>query len=337
MPRKPRIEYEGAVYHVMSRGNRQASIYNDDTDRERFLETLADVCTRTGWIVHSYVLMSTHYHLLLETPEGNLVIGMKWLQGTYTQRFNARHREWGHLFQGRYKALVIDNDSDDYFPIVSTYIHLNPARAKMFDLINAKLSDYHWSSYPLYLRPSKRPSWLSTDQVFNCLHMGDDRRGRSEYRQYMQNWVAEIARSKDPRQLNPDWKNIRRGWFLGCDSFKERLLDRIEELKSDYKSSSFCGTEIRLHNERQAKRLLSIGMKQLNVTEKSLELSPKGSPKKRVLAWYIRKRTIVSNEWLALHLKSGHSANISRLVSSVNDNKNKELQRLKRILLKCKD
>ncbi len=311
MPRKPRIEYEGAVYHVMSRGNRQADIYNDDTDRERFLETLADVSARTGWIVHAYVLMSTHYHLLLETPEANLVIGMKWLQGTYTQRFNARHREWGHLFQGRYKALLIDNQSDDYFSIVSTYIHLNPARAKMFDLINAKLIDYSWSSYPFYLRPSKRPSWLSINQVFNSLRINDDRKGRTEYRQYMQKWVLEIARSKDPRQLDPDWKNIRRGWFLGCETFRDSLLDRLDDLRSERKSSSFCGTEIRLHNERQAQRLLSIAMKQLSLTDKSLESLPKGAPEKKILAWYIRNQTTVSNEWLAVRLKSGHSVNIS--------------------------
>ena len=123
----------------MSRGNHQEAIYQDDIDRQIFMETLTEVCTRTGWRIHAYVLMGNHYHLLLETPEPNLVMGMKWLQGTYTQRFNAHHREWGHLFQGRYKALLIDNKSNDYFPIVSTYIHLNPARAKLFDLQEGRL------------------------------------------------------------------------------------------------------------------------------------------------------------------------------------------------------
>ncbi len=129
MPRKPRIEYDGAVYHVMSRGNRQEEVYRDDTDRVLFLETLTEVCARTGWIVHAYVLMGNHYHMLLETPEPNLVVGLKWFQGSYAQRFNARNREWGHLFQGRYKALLVDYGSDAYFPIVSSYIYLNPARA----------------------------------------------------------------------------------------------------------------------------------------------------------------------------------------------------------------
>ena len=105
MPRKPRVEFAGAVYHVMCRGDRQEEIFWEDGDRECFLDTLWESCDRTGWQIHAYVLMGNHYHLLLETPEANLVAGMRWFQGTYTARFNARHRVCGHLFQGRYKAL----------------------------------------------------------------------------------------------------------------------------------------------------------------------------------------------------------------------------------------
>jgi len=134
MPRQPRIEYAGAIYHVMSRGNRGCVIFRDDADREMFLETLSQACFKTGWLIHAYVLMNTHFHILLETPEANLVLGMQWFQSTYTQRFNVRHREFGHLFQGRYKALLIDPDSETYFTVVSSYVHLNPARARLFDL-----------------------------------------------------------------------------------------------------------------------------------------------------------------------------------------------------------
>ena len=107
MARKPRVEYAGAVYHVMSRGNRRNLIFRDHRDKEIFMDTLEEACVRHGWRVHAFVLMDNHYHLLLETPEPNLVNGMKWFQGTYTQRVNSRHKEWGHLFQGRYKALVV--------------------------------------------------------------------------------------------------------------------------------------------------------------------------------------------------------------------------------------
>ena len=113
----------------MARGNQGQVVFRDDRDRKRFLATLGEACGKTGWIVHAYVLMGNHYHLLIQTPEGNLVAGMKWLQGTYTQRFNRRHGVSGHLFQGRYKAVVVEAENAGYWEVVSTYIHLNPARA----------------------------------------------------------------------------------------------------------------------------------------------------------------------------------------------------------------
>ncbi len=129
MARKPRIEFAGAVYHVISRGDRGEAIYQDDEDRRLFLQFLGEVCGRSGWLIHAFVVMTNHYHLLLETPEANLVVGMKWLQGVYTQRFNLRHRLRGHLFQGRYKALLIDGEEPGHFLQASSYIHLNPVRA----------------------------------------------------------------------------------------------------------------------------------------------------------------------------------------------------------------
>jgi REP element-mobilizing transposase RayT len=111
MPRKLRMEYEGAIYHVMSRGNRRENIFRDEADRERFLGTLAEACGKTGWQVHAYCLMRNHFHLVLETPQANLVAGMKWLLGVYTKRFNIRHKQCGHLFAGRYKALVVASRS----------------------------------------------------------------------------------------------------------------------------------------------------------------------------------------------------------------------------------
>ena len=151
MARAMRIEYGGAVYHVMARGNQGGAIFADDLDRKLWLQTLAEVCEKTGWRVHAYVMMGNHYHLMVETPEGNLVAGMKWLQGIYTQRYNARHSVFGHLFQGRYKALVVEGEAGDYFGVVSTYIHLNPARTGLVRAGRQSLGAYLWSSYRWYL------------------------------------------------------------------------------------------------------------------------------------------------------------------------------------------
>ena len=133
MPRALRVEYEGATYHVMCRGNSGVRILSVQEDTDLWLKTLAEACERSQLIVHAYYLMRTHYHLLLETPNGNLVEGMKWLQATFTQRYNAQRRQWGHLFQGRYKAKVGDSDPA-YFRTAGLYILLNPVETGLIDL-----------------------------------------------------------------------------------------------------------------------------------------------------------------------------------------------------------
>jgi len=127
--RAVRIEYGGAFYHVMARGNRRERIFRDEADRVLFSQTLGEACERTGWRVHAWVLMSNHYHLMVETPEGNLVAGMRWLQNTYTRRHNCRHRLWGRLFGDRYKAILSEGGSGYYYCSLMDYIHLNPVRA----------------------------------------------------------------------------------------------------------------------------------------------------------------------------------------------------------------
>jgi REP element-mobilizing transposase RayT len=131
MARKLRVEYPGALYHVMNRGDRREPIFKDDTDRQNFLETLGEACVKTGLQVHAYCLMPNHFHLVVETPQPNLVDGMKWFLGTYTSRFNRRHKLFGHLFSGRYKSLVVDGSDSWYLKTVCDYVHLIAARAKL--------------------------------------------------------------------------------------------------------------------------------------------------------------------------------------------------------------
>ena len=187
MARKLRVEYAGAIYHVMNRGDRREPIFLDDRDRGTFLETLAQACQKTEWEVHAYCLMPNHFHLVVETPQGNLVAGMKWFLGTYTSRFNRRHKFFGHLFSGRYKALVVDGSGSGYLHTVCDYVHLNPVRSKLVKP-EQKLRAYGWSSYGEYLKaPAKRQVWIRVDRLLGEMGIPkDSAAGRRQFEARME-------------------------------------------------------------------------------------------------------------------------------------------------------
>lgn len=164
MVRPLRIEYPGALYHVTSRGNARANIFLDDRDRKVFLDTLSLTIKRYHWLCHSYCLMGNHYHLLIETPDGNLSSGMRELNGVYTQAFNRLHKRVGHVLQGRYKAFLVEQDT--YLLEVARYVVLNPVRAGI--VIHPK--DWKWSSYRATIGQIVKPSWLTTDWILQQFH-----------------------------------------------------------------------------------------------------------------------------------------------------------------------
>lgn len=161
MARQLRMQFPGAFYHVTSRGNEQRNVFTDNQDRERFLSYLESAEERYGAVVHVWCLMENHYHLFLETPRGNLSQIMRHLNGAYTTSFNVRHQRSGHLFQGRYKAIVVEADS--YALELSRYIHLNPVRAKLTE----KPEDFSWSSYRGYIGREATPPWLTTAHILD--------------------------------------------------------------------------------------------------------------------------------------------------------------------------
>lgn len=311
----------------MCRGNHQEPIFKEDRDHEVFLETLNEVSERNGWLIHAFVLMGNHYHMLLETPEPNLVDGMRWFQSTYTQRFNARHKEWGHLFQGRYKALLVDDG--EYFRTVADYIHLNPARAHCFDLKNGTLADYRWSSFCGYMRPGKRSSFLTVGRVLRNHGFSDDASGRIRYRNYMKKRVLEIVHSQDPREADEAWRKIRRGWVFGSEDFCIEMRDALDGVVYGKRRDSFMGEEIRKHDEKEAEVLLRFGLKVCGITEKDLLDLKKGDDRKMVIAWLIRKKTSVKVEWITTRLKMGTTSNFSRYVRVVEESKKGFLWELK--------
>jgi putative transposase len=161
MARPLRIEYPGAFYHVTSRGNEQKDVFRSQRDREKFLDYLASATERYGAVLHAYCLMTNHYHLLLETPDGNLSQIMRHINGAYTTYFNVKRKRAGHLFQGRYKAILVE--FDEYAMELTRYIHLNPVRAGMVALPE----EYRWSSYRSYIGLSPAPSWLRQEALLD--------------------------------------------------------------------------------------------------------------------------------------------------------------------------
>ena len=312
MARPLRIQYPGAFYHVMARGNLGQSIYHDDDDRKIFLETLTEACEKTGWWIHAYVLMGNHYHLLVETPEANLVAGMKWLQGAYTQRFNGRHKKRGHLFQGRYKAVLVEGKDPNYLQFVSTYIHLNPARAGLIRPGRERLKRYKWSSYPWYLS-RQCPVWLRRESVLGSLRLKPgDRRG---YEAYLEGRVLELGGKVGREEWMRQWQELRRGWYVGGESFYGKLATWLDKAATGRLRESQSGRARQVHDEAEAEKLLSQGLAQLGLQEKTLRELPYGQPEKVVLAWWLRGRTTVTLRWVSERLKMGHYTRVTQAVS----------------------
>ena len=338
MARKVRIEYAGAVYHVMSRGDRREPIFFDDKDREMFLATLAEMCERTGALVHSYVLMNNHYHLLLETPEGNLVAGMKWFQGTYTQRFNACHLLKGHLFQGRYKAIPVEAESGEYFMTVSDYIHLNPVRAGMVNVGKGGLEEYRWSSFPEFVKKHELPEWLKRKWIFERLGLPDEGHGsRRRYGALMRARTREMTGEAATGEEAQKWKGMRQRWCLGSDGFGEKLMDKVGKIIAGRKRGSYRGAELRRHDEKEAEKILTNGLRILGLKAEVMELAKKSDPRKQGLAWLVKSRTIVGDEWICKRLNMGHPSNVSRAVAAYRALIDPKRKRLKRKLHVCRD
>lgn len=205
MGRAWRIEYEGALYHLISRGNDGQAIYLNDVDRNLFLDTISEMSERFEVDIFAYVLMPNHYHLLVKTLRANLKKAMQWFGTTYTRRFNNRNLKKGHLFQGRYKSILVQNDA--YAVRLSCYIHRNPLRAG----IVSRLIDYKWSSYPVYAYGRKSPSWLSTKLILSYFK-GIDK--HKQYREKVQKYAREEKRLLE---------DVRHGMILGTEKFLKRV------------------------------------------------------------------------------------------------------------------
>ncbi|HED15705.1 MAG TPA: transposase [Gammaproteobacteria bacterium] len=211
MARQLRIEFAGALYHVTSRGDRQEDIYLDDKDRVNFLAVLGDVCERFNWEIHSYCLMSNHYHLLIETPEGNLSQGMRQLNGVYTQRFNRKHERVGHVFQGRYKAIIVQKES--YLLELARYIVLNPVRAQMV----RAAKDWPWSSYHATVGTKQAEKWLTVNWILAAFS--------SRKSIAIKHYRAFVTEGRNQPNL---WEQLKNQIYLGSDDFVTVMQYKIQ-------------------------------------------------------------------------------------------------------------
>ena len=303
MARKLRVEYPGAIYHVMNRGDRRERIFVDDADRRRFVDTLDEACAKTGWQVHAYVLMPNHFHVVVETPQPNLVAGMKWLLGTYTSRFNRRHQLFGHLFSGRYKSLIVDGSAGGYLKSVGDYVHLNPARAHLV-AAEAPLKSFAWSSWPAYLLArSKRPAWLRVERLLGAWGIPKD---SPAGRQRLERGLEERRGAEEGEEFKP----IRRGWCLGDETFRQDLLAQM----SEQMGAEHFGDERAATAEASAERIIAEELKRGRWQEADLKTRSKGDPVKLALAARLRAETTMTVGWIAERLAMGTRGYLNHLL-----------------------
>jgi len=323
MPRSLRIEYPGAVYHVLNRGNYRHDVFAVDGSKEVFEETLFKACERSGWILHAYCLLDNHYHLALETSDANLSVGMQWLQSTFANRFNRSVRERGHVFQGRYKSLVVERDA--YFGPLLNYIHLNPLRAHLVNVDG--LGIWRWSS--LWYLLHKRRRWDSMN-LSTCLYyagnLADTPTGHQNYLKYL-SWLSASNRAKKEQCF----ESMCRGWALGTREFKKDLMtearaDGIERL-------GYVSQEAReLYWERLLEQMLSYhGKNQCDIDKENKSVSWKV-----MIAYYLKCYTAVTNGWLSHHLNMGVINGVSRYVAAFERAKKHKHRAYKRMIARIK-
>lgn len=295
MARKLRIQYPGAIYHVINRGNYRRDLFLSPSEALAFLTALREVVALMGWRAHAYALMRNHYHLALETPEPNLVEGMHWLQSTWATRFNRFRDERGHLFQGRYQALLVEDAAA--LARVVDYLHLNPVRAKIVppELVRS----YRWTSLPGIL---KGDGWTDGGGWRGGERFTDDAAGRRAYERHL----IEIGRDEaewDRRGV----AGLSRGWAIGTTGWKRAVAKRLSgrALTPDLTLEQVLDLRQSLWEATLTEALAAIGRR-----PEDLKTRPMKQPWKLELAVHVRQASGASLAWLARRLQLGSGSNL---------------------------
>ncbi len=314
MARKLRLQYPGAIYHVINRGNYRTLIFGDEKTKAAFETCLFEACGRCGWLLHGFVIMGNHYHLAVETPQGNLVAGMQWLQSTFANRFNKLRGEHGHLFQGRFKALAVEAGG----PLghVCHYVHLNPVRAGMVAV--EALAEYRFSSYWYLLRPKQRPAFMRAEAALNDAgELPDTAAGWRSYADHLA-WQA----TDGPAGKNEAYVSLSRGWVIGGDDFKKELL-QDDSVSVDTRAWESQG----VREVRASRWAAALAACHACLPAGARTSSLKSAPWKVAVAAFLKESTDVPNGWLADQLDMGSPVYVSKHVGLLRRSPNGEAGR----------
>ncbi len=293
MARPLRIDLPDVLHHVTSRGNERRPIFRSDQDREAFVQMLADAVKRFRWSVTAWVLMTNHFHLVLQTPEANLSRGMQWLNGTYADWFNRRHKRSGHLFQGRFKSFIIDKET--YFTEVLRYVVLNPVRAK----IVARPEEYRWSSYRATAGLEAAPPWLDLTAVY--LHFDPDpAAAQARYMDYV------LAKVDSCERL---WDQAINGIYLGGEKWAKQMRAIVE---SRPRSTDHPGTQRAIGRPTVQKVVAAVA--EAGAQAKEIVRSKAGGPLRRLVAWLAWNEGVATLRMIAAALRLRSEGYVSNLI-----------------------
>jgi REP element-mobilizing transposase RayT len=304
MARKLRLEHEGAIYHVINRGNYRQDLFGTVGAAEAFERCLFAACARSGWRLQAYAIMRNHYHLALETPRANLATGMHWLQGTFATRFNRLRGERGHLFQGRYQALLVE--PGPALARVVDYIHLNPVRAGIVAVEQA--ASFRWSSLGRYIRGARPPGAVCEDWLRE--------RGCTDTASGWVDYQAHLVRTmQEPAERENDYGPLSQGWAIGSRTWRQAVAQDHAARKLG--EAAHAGPEARALREAQwaeaAERLLG----RIGKTRQDAAEDLKGAAWKVAVAEALRRTTSAANGWIAGHLHMGTGGSVSKYLSLV--------------------
>ncbi|MEO8382610.1 MAG: transposase [Acidobacteriota bacterium] len=293
MARPLRIEFAGATYHITSRGNERKAIFRGTKDRENFLRLLGLAATRFGWSITAWVLMSNHFHLVLETPEPNLSRGMQWINGTYASWFNRTHKRSGHLFQGRFHGVLVEKES--HLADVLRYVVLNPVRAKMV----ARPEDYRWSSYEATVGLAEVPPWFDVDAAMSMFG-GNDPEGRMTYRSFVE------------AKINCEdllWNQVTNAIYLGTEEWTKRMRQLVE---SKPRSNDFPRVQRAVGRPKMAVIVSTVAS--IARIDAETVRSTKGGAIRQLAAWLGWNEGLLTLRSIAAGLRLGSPGYVSHLI-----------------------